>query len=273
MRNDVEFIDDRHFKVGSTSYYCTFPKMMGKQPAGHLPVMKPRSLVERLVRLFESAPAKTIVELGIRDGGSTALIAELAQPTRLVAIEIAEHPALALSQFIASRGLEEVVRPRYGIDQADRDSLTAAIDEELGTEPIDLVIDDASHWLTETRSSFETLFPRLRPGALFVIEDWAVDHTYARGMARVVAADPVGPVAERLSEHLRANGFVPRRQPLSYLVIELLLACATRDDAVESVTIDEQWVVIRRGPAELDHREFRISQRYEDHFDQASAGR
>ena len=39
-------------------------------------------------------------------------------------------------------------------------------------EPLDLVIDDASHLYGPTMASFEVLFPRLRPGGLYVIEDW-----------------------------------------------------------------------------------------------------
>jgi hypothetical protein len=34
------------------------------------------------------------------------------------------------------------------------------------------VIDDASHIYEPTRASFETLFPYLRPGGLYIIEDW-----------------------------------------------------------------------------------------------------
>ena len=37
---------------------------------------------------------------------------------------------------------------------------------------IDLVIDDASHVYEPTLASFETLFPHLRPGGLYIIEDW-----------------------------------------------------------------------------------------------------
>jgi predicted methyltransferase len=40
------------------------------------------------------------------------------------------------------------------------------IDDQL----LDLVVDDTSH-LGPTRASFNTLFPRLRPGGVYVIED------------------------------------------------------------------------------------------------------
>ena len=34
------------------------------------------------------------------------------------------------------------------------------------------MIDDGSHLLEETRACFETLFPRLRKGGLYMLEDW-----------------------------------------------------------------------------------------------------
>ena len=40
----------------------------------------------------------------------------------------------------------------------------ADIDQEFAGEPIDLVIDDASHYYEHSRRSFEIVFPRLREG-------------------------------------------------------------------------------------------------------------
>jgi hypothetical protein len=42
--------------------------------------------------------------------------------------------------------------------------------------PLDLVIDDASHIYGPTKASFQALFPLLRPGGLYLIEDWAWAH-------------------------------------------------------------------------------------------------
>ncbi|MFP3608175.1 class I SAM-dependent methyltransferase, partial [Paraburkholderia sp. SIMBA_053] len=35
-----------------------------------------------------------------------------------------------------------------------------------------LVVDDASHFYEQTKTSFKTLFPLVRPGGLYIIEDW-----------------------------------------------------------------------------------------------------
>jgi hypothetical protein len=41
---------------------------------------------------------------------------------------------------------------------------------------VDLVVDDASHTYEATKTSFEILFPLLRPGGIYIIEDWSWAH-------------------------------------------------------------------------------------------------
>ena len=38
------------------------------------------------------------------------------------------------------------------------------------------MIDDASHLYEPSLASFETLFPLLRPGGTYIIEDWKWEH-------------------------------------------------------------------------------------------------
>jgi hypothetical protein len=52
------------------------------------------------------------------------------------------------------------------------------------------------------------------------------------------------------------------------LVIELLLARASSGQVVEELHISTHWIVIRRGPAELDPASFRVTDLYTDHFNQ-----
>lgn len=239
--------------------------------ATRLSIRKPTSLIAAYERLVRECEPTTIVELGIAGGGSTALLALLAQPERLVAIELDPHPVEGLASFIAQRGLEDRVRPHYGTNQADRAAITSIVDGEIGSTPIDLVIDDASHLLDETRASFEMLFPRVRPGGLYVIEDWAAHHHYAEGVAVTTAADalnpspPSRPTLERLGKVLMADQ-PERHRPMTELLIELILARALSGDAVGEITVDGEWIVVRRGPGELDRARFRVADLYTDHF-------
>ena len=54
---------------------------------------------------------------------------------------------------------------------------------------------------------------------------------------------------------------------LTFLVIQLLLARAWSDEAVSRLDILDLWVVVHRGPAELDRHDFRVADIAHDHFD------
>ena len=212
-------------------------------------IRKDRRLVEGYLDLLGDFPDCNLVELGIAEGGSVALAALAARPAKLVALELNGNPVEALGGLIDGLGLGDRVRLHYGVDQADRERVGAIADEEFGDEQLDLVIDDASHRLEETRTSFETLFPRLRPGGLFVIEDWNHQHLLRR--ARLALTDPASPLHAELERRI-AHGV---DAPLSTLVIELILAQAESDEHLTSVTTDLRWVTVRRGAVALDPAE------------------
>ncbi|GAA2711087.1 hypothetical protein ACFY2R_18565 [Micromonospora olivasterospora] len=56
----------------------------------------------------------------------------------------------------------------FRVDQADPDALRAVV-ERIG--PPDIVVDDGSHVSAHVISSFTTLFPLLRHGGLYIVED------------------------------------------------------------------------------------------------------
>jgi hypothetical protein len=57
------------------------------------------------------------------------------------------------------------------VNQEDREAVREIAEHEFDA-PLDLVIDDASHLYEPTRTSFDALFPLLRPGGLYIVEDW-----------------------------------------------------------------------------------------------------
>lgn len=165
----LSWVDDERFTVDDTSFTSSYGMT---STSSSFFIRKHRALVEDLVRLLEPFDRPTVLELGIAAGGSTALLALLAAPRKLVAVELARQPVVALEEFIEAHGLGDVVRTHYGIDQADRERLTTILADELGGTPLDLVIDDASHRLVPSRASFEVIFPHVRTGGLYLIEDW-----------------------------------------------------------------------------------------------------
>jgi predicted O-methyltransferase YrrM len=176
----------------------------------------------RYALLFLIIVPMRLLVLGILGGGSTALIASLAPSADVIAIDGLNDRSGPLDAWVAQRRAR--VTAVFGVDQSDRDRLV-----EVAGGPLDLVFDDCSHRLEPTRASFEALFPLIRPGGAYVIEDWS------HGV--VPAADPA------LTERLRD---LPRR-PLVNLVAEMLLACATTPQLIAGIEVTPEAVVVHRG--------------------------
>lgn len=227
-------------------------------------ILKAPHFVEFFVEFSAEFRGGTIFELGIAEGGSTALLSIVAEPDELVAVDLERNRLAALDEFLEQRGLVDRVKAHYGVDQADRQQLGEIATSEFGDRRLDWVIDDASHQLAPTRTSFETLFPRLRPGGVYTIEDWNAALTWQHA---VVAAMRAGKAADTRSRGHRAPTSTPEKHSaLSDLGVELLLAAALSSDAIASVTFNQYWIEIRRGPTRLDPDGFRLSDLYHDYF-------
>ena len=109
------------------------------------------------------------------------------------------------------------------------------VDEFAGA--LDLVIDDASHKYGPTKASFEAVFPLVRPGGLYIIEDWAWAHWSAF----------------QSPDHRWA-----RHEALTTLIFEVTEALGSAPDVVASIAIFQGFAVIERGDAELPD-DFRLS--------------
>jgi cephalosporin hydroxylase len=254
------------WRIGETEFRYNYTN---ESFAKRFSIRKPPELVDQYIDLCRENRHVNVVELGIAAGGSTALLALLAEPKKLVACELADVPVAALADFLRANELEDVVRPFYGVDQADRPRLTAILDAEFGDQALNLVIDDASHLHDQTRASFEVLFPRLAPGSDYIIEDWGADYIYAKLLVKAME-DTAAPEYEQRKRKLEAT--IERQaagevfRPLPRLGIELLQVCAMANDVISQVTVNEHWIVARRGDADLDRTSFAISDHYTDYF-------
>jgi hypothetical protein len=227
------------FEIGGIEYVCC-PMLRGgfRSEPGRFCLVKPRSAVESYERMLHDVAPRRIVEVGTFDGASTALLAEIARPEKLVGIDRRDTPSAALADFVVRRGFERVVSAHYGVDQGNSERLNAIVASDFGGQTIDLVVDDASHLLQPTRRTFNCLFPHVRPGGTYLIEDWWWAHANS--------AAPIRPV----------------EVPLTVLVFELILACAYEPRVVARVTTDRDWVAVVRGDADLDADSFDISEHY-----------
>ena len=140
---------------------------------------KTKYLVDQYAAFLAMKPAfkpECILELGIFDGGSTAFWYECFSPKKCIAIDIQDKSNSSyFDDYIRRRSAEDAIKTHWGISQEDSGALRSVVEHECGGS-LDLVIDDASHHYVPTKASFETLFPLVRPGGLYIIEDWAWGH-------------------------------------------------------------------------------------------------
>jgi hypothetical protein len=198
-------------------------------------------MVRRYANLIRKLQPKNIFELGIWQGGSCIFFQRLAAARKLVSIDLSDTRISAMDEYIERYGLHNVLRPYYGVNQADTDRVRRLVEEEFGYEPLDLVVDDASHFLDETRTSFNTLFPRVRPGGAYVIEDWPWAHV-------AVGKNGDG-----------ADGLYPDREPMTKLIFEIVLACASTRGLIKNIGIDCNSATIWRGETSIDAEDFNIA--------------
>ncbi|MCC3245474.1 class I SAM-dependent methyltransferase [Methylocystis sp. WRRC1] len=133
--------------------------------------VKTRKMVNLYRQLIQRKP-KHILELGMFQGGSSVFYEKLYNPEKIVGVELNKNPIPALEAHIA-RG--SVIKPYYGVSQSDREKLDEIIPREF-PEGLDIIIDDASHLYEFSKPSFEICFPYLKPGGLYILEDWAWSH-------------------------------------------------------------------------------------------------
>jgi hypothetical protein len=230
---------DDTFEIAGTEFVCC-PVLRGafRSEPGRFCLVKPRSAVLAYEELLGEIKPRTIIEVGIYEGASTALMAEIARPRALIGVDRSEAPNDALAEFVERRGLSDVVSTHHGVDQADGERLRQIAAAGLAGEALDLVVDDASHRLDATRRTFNALFPMLRPGGTYLIEDWWWAHTP------------------------RTEGVWADETPLSVLVFELVLACAYTPGVVVEVCASRDWARVTRGDAALAPEGFDLSTCY-----------
>jgi predicted O-methyltransferase YrrM len=242
-RQSMKWHDDSHVSFGDVSFDLDIGDKLhtGRSTPDRFLLGKVRVMIEALLSRTAADAVRRMVEIGIYKGGSCAFFNECFAPEKLVAIDANPDPVAALDAYIATRNLAGVVRPFYGVQQADAPRLQAIVAAEFGDEPIDLVVDDASHLLDPTRASFNVLFPALRPGGLYVIEDWSWAHWPGK-----------------LWQH--NEGWFKGQPALTNLVFEIIMAMATRHDLIEEVQCMPSMVFVRRGPGEIAPGKFDVAQ-------------
>lgn len=105
--------------------------------------------------------ALTLLELGVHSGESLKVWASYFPRGTIIGIDIAENKAdfSEYPNIVFERG-----------DQADPDRLKEILLSHA-QDGLDIIVDDASHIGQNSAASYAILFPYLKPGGLYIIED------------------------------------------------------------------------------------------------------
>jgi hypothetical protein len=198
-------------------------------------IFKDPSFVRDYMHCLEGVEAKNVVEVGVKHGGSAIFFWNLLTPDKLCCIE-RNASADQLTGYVERQGLTDRLITHFNTDQADKARLRAILDASFKEAALDVVIDDASHLYTPSLATFEVLFPRLRPGGLYFLEDWKV-HLSLSSHGR----EPLG-----------------EEPPLHRLVHDLLNVSMAHSDIISKVSCYHNFVIFERGNATATDRDLDV---------------
>lgn len=167
-KNDIEFeIDGINFTIDITPG----PKRRESETE-NFTLVKTKSFINQYLSMT-SENFGHILELGIFQGGSLVFFDKIFKPNRMVGLDIMPNKIPALENYIKSNATH--IKTYYKSSQGDERLLQKIVKDDLEGQ-LDLVVDDASHLYELTKESFSVLFPLLRAGGTYLIEDWAWSH-------------------------------------------------------------------------------------------------
>ena len=228
----IEWKSDTEFSVDGVKFLCSLDDTGRKTNSERIIILKDRASLQSYSEVLGNDRVRNILEFGILEGGSAVLFALLLQTEKFVGIDIEEW-APGVEPYLEGKN----IKFHFGVSQSDERRVREIIQREF-QGPLDLIIDDASHLYGNTKRSFEVAFPHLRPGGLYVIEDWGWAHW-------------------RDYQHFRG---LPA---MSMLIFELVMLCASSPQIIADVRIFPSFAFIRKSQAQADLGDFAIGKHYQ----------
>lgn len=217
----------------------------GSNPSTKLTAPELYDLYEHYLRDFAEQPF-ALLELGVHSGESLKTFATRFPRWRIIGVDIEDRKTdfSAFPNIVFALG-----------DQCDRAQLDAICNVHA-PDGLDAIIDDASHFGTWSLSSYNALFPHLKPGGLYFVEDWATgywdDWPDGSRFQQFTADVTDGQVGKRIPSHdFGMVGFI------KYLVDEVMSngirssmqAPLTRPVRLESMHVHKGAVMLRKDAA------------------------
>lgn len=233
----MEWIDTQRFMINGRKFVCCeLHQFFDKFPADEHVIWKTPDMIEAFLKNIGKQTFRNVLEIGIARGGSAIWLNELLNPAKFVAIDFNARPVEALERYRRESGRTQQLSAYYGVDQQDEQMLRQICADEFDNQSLDLIIDDASHLLGETSTSFNFLFPRLAAGGLYVIEDWAWSSRLPR-LNKELARAPFPPGLVAFLD----------KEPLAPLICHIILAAGDAGNMIDGVYVDALSTYVRRG--------------------------
>ena len=244
----VDWISETKFVVDGLEFAGDLASFREMTTPDRVVILKESRLLRQYLDFLEPHRVDNLLELGIWQGGSPLFFGMATDVRKVVAIDLHSpdpapelagedrllalaHKNPAIDRIIETHGLTDRVRLNFGVSQDDRAGLVPIMDREFGDEPLDVAIDDASHQYAQSRRSFEIIFPRLREGGFYIIEDWQWAH---------------------IDSPAYQNREVFGGQPaLTNLIFELLIAYGGNPDLFWNIVVRDWFVAVQRGSKPL----------------------
>lgn len=245
----VDWVSETQFVVDGLQFHGDLTSYSERTTPERVVILKDSRLLRQYLDFLGGHPINNILELGIWQGGSPLFYGLATDAQKVVALDIlnpapvpdltGQDPAIAMAyknpaieEIVHRHGLDDKVKLNFGVSQADRAAVTEIMDREFAGQAIDLAIDDASHQYELSRQSFEIIFPRLRQGGLYIIEDWQWAHID--------------------NPEYQSGATFGGRPALTNLIFELLIAYGSHPDLFWNMVVRDWFIAIQRGSKPLD---------------------
>ena len=246
-KSNITWLNDNGLSIDNVHYRLemdTKELQEGKSTNNIFLLGKSKKMVDRVINFARDLKSGKILEIGILQGGSVALYDQIFNPNKIVAIEYMSTPVESLEKYIKLNNRLNAIKPYYGVNQSDAVALKTMLDHEFPESDLDIVFDDGAHLYDETKAAFNSIFPYMKHGGLYCIEDWGWAHWSGDYWQN------------------GGNEFLADKTPMSNLIVELLVMSASRPDLIESIEItgdiNASMAVIKRGNGYLSGLNFNI---------------
>ena len=146
------------------------------------------------------------LEIGIFNGGSLLLWAEYFKKGLIYGIDAEHELPEKYFQFLSENNIDRVhpfldfITPDLAVPF---DKRKKKFDDLLGNLKFDVILDDGAHTYTHTKGSYEVLFDSfLKPGGLYIIEDWGTTYFTDWPDGSVEGDKGIGKMIKELSDEV-----------------------------------------------------------------------